>query len=64
MNLLYEFSSKSNLRQAFDYIKQELLDSTLPLDQLNSHVLQAAKTLGQQLLSAISALLRSGKIHF
>lgn len=62
MNNLYErFSSKENLKQAYQYVKDEIRYSSLSVDPINQPMLSAIDNLGDSFFDALELSLRNGE---
>lgn len=60
-DLFLRFSSPRNLKQAFEYVTNEVASSTLPLDPFWTPGLKAIEKLGDSFFNSLSKLLIDGK---
>jgi hypothetical protein len=61
MDLFSDFSSKENLKRAFQYLKEETTRSSLPLDPIWIPGISAVIDMGDEFFEALECYLRQGK---
>lgn len=59
--LFNKFSSKENLKKAYDYVKKELASSSLSVNPINHPAITSIDGLGDQFFDALEKYLRDGK---
>ncbi|MFH1867077.1 MAG: hypothetical protein ABIJ81_03280, partial [Patescibacteria group bacterium] len=61
MDLFTQFSSKENLKQAFEYLKDEVDESSIPLDPIWRPSISAITQLGNEFFETLQNYLRQEK---
>ena len=61
MDLFTAFTAKDNLKKAFEYLKIEVNETSLPLDPIWKPAMSAVEELGNEFFSALQDYLRENK---